>query len=380
MGSFGCSLIVLTTVFFFALTAKANPFPVDSNPAPDAPLPAPGNIQNIVNVNDFITVPLPSRVLQRPNTGGQYSIRYSVNAIRSTSNAVLMSLMVPANDLRAALQAAINDGAKHSPSEKQTYFESSASGLSVIMISYEARPDRAPFNWQDVSSIASVLLKAVPGGGNTANSFVGVVVNPEGMSIVDIAVIPSFAHVRSKGSRSLAVTDSPTSRTSHDADTPSKLQKRASYPVHDTGLTLEYLKGVNQVTGIVLRTLIIYALDMVVMDIPGRAYISIVNNPLGPVAAHEGHVVFSLRAVNSQRIPQRDAVAIITAIRDVVTTYVEWNRFPGTQYRSVVGRVLNSAGVAIAHWSVGELLGSMDECGTILVAHPDGSHSIGCLA
>jgi len=380
MGSRGRLLLFLTTVLYLVLTPKADPLPVDPNPGPLAPLPAPGNIQNVVNVNEFVTVALPSRVLQRPGIGGQYNIRYSVNAIRSTSNDVLMSIPIPASDLRAALQAAIDDGAKHSPSEVQTSFVSSANGLSVIINTYEARSDRPPFNWQDVSSVASVLLKASPGGASTANSYVGVVVNPDGKSIADFAVIPTFVHVHSKGSRSLVAGNSSTNNLRPSLDTPSKLPKRATYLIHNTGLSLEYDTGAHGITGVVLRMLIIYALDMVLLDIPGQTYTTVIASPLGPVRPHEGHVVFSFRAVNGQRILHQDVVAILTALRDVVTTYVQWNRFPGTPYRSVVGRVLNNAGIAIAYWSVGELLGSVAECGTVLVAQPDGSHSLGCLA
>ncbi len=380
MGSRGRLLIFLTTVFLLVLTAKANPLPAGPDSAPFSLLPAPGNIQSAVNVNDFVTVALPSRVLQRPGIGGQYHIRYSTNAIRSASNDVLMSIPVPANDQRAALQAAINDGAKHSPSEMQTSFVSSANSLSVIMNSYEARTDRQPFNWQDVSSVASVLLKASPGGTSNANSFVGVVVDPEGKSIVDFVVIPTFVNVHSQGSRSIIAGGPFTNNLRHNLDTPSKLQKRILYLIADTTLTLEYGSGTHDVNGIVLRTLIVYALDMILMEPHTQSYNNVVSNPLGPVLAWEGHVVFSLRALNSQRIPREDMLKILTAIRDVVTAYVEWNMFPRTRYRSVVGRVLNNAGNPIARWSVGELLGSLDECGTVLVAHPDGTHGVGCLA
>lgn len=380
MGSRGRLLLFLTTVLYLVLTPKANPLPVDPNPGPLAPLPAPGNIQDVVNVNEFVTVALPSRVLQRPGVGGQYNIRYSVNAIRSTSNDVLRSIPVPANDLRAALQAAVNDGAKHSPSEMQTSFVSSANGLSVIMNTYEARSDRPPFNWQDVSSVASVLLKSSPGGASSANSFVGVVVNPEGKSIVDFAVIPTFVHVHSKGSRSLVAVAPPTKYAERSLDTPSKLQNRATYLIHNTALSLEYDTGSHGVNGLVLRMLIIYAMDMVLLDVPDQTYTTVIASPLGPVQPNEGHVVFSLRAVNSQRISRQDALTITSAIGAVVTTYVQWNRFPGTPYRSIVGRVLNNDGIGIAYWSVGEPLGSVAECGTVIVAQPDGSRALGCLA
>ena len=380
MGSLSRILMVLTTVFFLLLTAETNPVPINPNPGPDAPLPAPQNIQSEVNVNEVVTVALPSRLLQRPNTGGQYSIRYSVNAIQSTSNDYLMAIPVSAVDLRAALQAAINDGTKHSPSEMQTSFQSTANGLSVIMNSYEPKSNRPPFNWQDVSSIASVLLKASPGGVSTANCFVGVVINPEGKSIVDIAVLPSLIHIQRKALRSVAALDSSTSHPRHNVDTPSRLQKRVLYPVRGTVLTLDYETGAHSITGVALRMLIDYALDLVVLDVPGRAYYRILSSPLGPILAGEGHVIFSLRAVNSQPIAQSDVVAILTAIRAVVTTYTQWNRFPGTPYRSVVGRVSNNAGVVIAHWSVGEPMGSAGECGTVVVLQPDGSHGLGCLA
>lgn len=380
MGSRRGLLFLISTVFFLLLTTKANPVPFNPSPASIAPLPAPGTIQNAVNVNEFLTVPLPSRILQRPNGGPQYSIRYSVNAIRSTSNGILMSIALPANDLRAALQAAIDNGAKHSPSEMQTSFVSSANSLSVIINSYEAKSNRPPFNWQDVSSVAAVLLKASPGGASDVNSFVGVVVNPEGNSIVDFAVIPTFVHIHSKGSRSLIPVRPSTNNPRHNLDTLRRLQKRVSYHIDGTGFSLEYDTGPHDVNGFVLRMLIIYALDMLLLDTPSRAYTTVVSSPLGPVIARDGHVVFSLRAMNSQRISRLDILTIMSAIRDVVSTYVQRNRYPGLPYKSLVGQVLNNAGVAIAHWSVGELLGSVDECGMVLVTQPDGSHGLGCLA
>ncbi|MCJ1364390.1 hypothetical protein MMC16_003500 [Acarospora aff. strigata] len=371
----------LEILVLLSLTAKASQSrddPMMIEPA--APLPGPWQLRNLVDLAEIVTVPLPSRTSGRQITGGLFNVRYSRKAIKSTLGNTLISIPVRADDLRETLQTAIANARTHSPSETQTYFVSTAKGLSVIVKSIIAAPDRDAFNWQDFSSVASVLLKATPEGDKITDSFVGVVVNSEGKSIVDVAVIPAFGHVHSNKIRSLP--DSALSITDPklNMDSPSRLEKRVTYPIPGTALTMQSSVGMSRVNALALRLLVLYAIDMVMMNDSDESYSTITATLTDRISTRYGQAAFSVRALNGQKISLLDMMAIILEMHDLVGLYLTTNENPAGLYRALVGKVLKADGMAIAHWSIGEPMGSPTECGLVVVQHPDESQVLGCLA
>ncbi len=167
MGFVTC-LQTLFAILLIALGVEANTSPVNLTTIAEDALLGSIDMSNVVNQSQVVTVQFThalsnasSRRSVFARQSSLYSLTYSRRAMNFTSNLTVFVLPVPASDLRGTLETAINHAGKHSASELQSNFISSASNLSVIMNSINKTVDENSFNWQDFSSVASILLRAV---------------------------------------------------------------------------------------------------------------------------------------------------------------------------------------------------------------------------
>ncbi|KAI9671883.1 MAG: hypothetical protein M1817_003428 [Caeruleum heppii] len=315
----------------------------------------------------------------------QYKLRYSRLSINSTTNDKLWAITTAPDALRDTLVQAIDEATTHSRHDLTNCFVSSASNLSLIMKPVDQNQTRDPFNWQDFSSVASILLKAMDGdSGNATTSFVGVVLDPTGRSIVDVAVIPTFVRVAGNGTVMDGTSDilSPNTHLprNDDQDQAHTIHKRARRLIEGTPYVLMIHRGVGTLQALALNMLAKYVLDMIAMDFfPDPAgYSAISTNHLNDGhSSLPGDAVFNFQVVGPN-LSHDEMFAILHEIRSTISLYT-WGGDATATFSALKGQVLTTAGIIVARWSFGRGPAFLNSCGRILVENPDGTTAWGCL-
>lgn len=391
-----CLQTLSAILLLIALRVDANTSPENlTTTAGDALIGSIDN-SNVVNQSEIVTVQFTHAlsdasshrsVLARQSS--LYSLTYSRRAMKFTSNLTVFALPVPASDLRVTLDTAINNAGKHSASELQSNFISSASNLSVIMNSINKTVDGDSFNWQDFSSIASILLHAVTLHPNLNRTFVGMVKDSSGNPVVEVAVLPEYVIVGNDGEPSPLNMDPSSSSSAATAKmAPSHLPKRviphAQSRISGTTFTTTITLTPGRVHVMFLRTLMATAINMVAMD-PGRhTYSAMVTESFANVVQNfmanaSGRINFSLRTENIVRLRNYEMLAIL----DTIYQLVDADMYAAAQaatpsFWSWSGQIIDQLGAVIAQWSLGEPNQALG-CSSFTATQADGSVIYGCL-
>jgi len=394
MGFVTC-LQTLFAILLIALGVEANTSPVNLTTIAEDALLGSIDMSNVVNQSQVVTVQFThalsnasSRRSVFARQSSLYSLTYSRRAMNFTSNLTVFALPVPASDLRGTLETAINHAGKHSASELQSNLISSASNLSVIMNSINKTVDENSFNWQDFSSVASILLRAVTQHPNLNRTLVGIVNDPSGNPVVQVAILPEYVIVGNDGKPSLLNMDPSLSSAATANTTPSHLPKRviptAQTRISGTTYTTTFALTLGTAPGVFLRTLMASAINMVAMDPRRRTYSALVTESFAYmvqtfVASTNTRTNFSLRTENIVRLRHHEMLAILNTIyrlvdADVLATAQNLN----PRFWSWSGQVIDQAGLVIANWSLGEPNQALG-CSSFTATQADGSLIYGCL-
>ncbi|KAI9669529.1 MAG: hypothetical protein M1817_004648 [Caeruleum heppii] len=368
-----------------------NGFSLDSLALPDLLEDEPGFPDDSVAVPftklllnfDASSVAFPAHTIEsakRQLNPAQYVFRYSRVAIKSTRNETLYALPVKADAVRGVLRTAIATGKTHGPAELSSRFWVSASNLSVIMQSRDEMPGLQSFSWADFLTIAAIMTQATAVGNNFTGSFVGVVIDPDGRPVVDVAILPAVVRVsyNSTDSNSDAVASGSAGR----GDGGNKLRQREliTFPIKGTSYDLSLSYNQKRVMQQALVLLAQYVVDLVQLDYDSDNYAAIETSRLTSSSAEIfGDATFSLRTLTG-RLSRDETLAILKTVLRLVNYHTRLHEDPTRLLHALSGRVLNDSGVSIAQWSIGEAAGSIANCAQMLVEHPDGSFAVGCLA
>ncbi|KAI9674492.1 MAG: hypothetical protein M1817_001830 [Caeruleum heppii] len=334
---------------------------------------------------------------------GEYRIVFSREAITATTRATLWAVPVNTTDLRTLLQTAKADAANHSAHDRSTPFTSTTKGLRLVMTSIEKAQCPDSFNWEDYGTVSDVLLQSVVAESDSRNSIVGVVVDPTGKPLVDVIVLPAYVYINkyrtvdsSEPLQTLPRDVSPRDRHSqHDIaaldlassewTTRSRVEKRDKIrPVQGTDLTLHVRTVAAQTTAYALSVLASYAVNAIHCDSTLRRH----QNFLSGYSIFEtsklldtdflGGVVFHLRSTAGP-IKGHDMVEIVRSINQIIRKR-SLDRDLDDRVPALVGKVVNAAGYAVAHWSVGIAVAAASSvCAEALVVNPDGTGALGYL-
>ncbi len=380
---------LLISLLLLTVTVRAQ----DSPPAPEDPLPTTLSTE-VVDTSKIISVEFPKaissklRFAKRQDVSGKYILNYSQTSIATTGGDVIFGIPVQASSMRAALQQAIETAATFTPTDLTNIFVSSAAGLTVVMKSTAKNPDASSFNWQDYSSVASILLAETPTTDGIVNSFVGVVVGPDGIRFVDVAVVPQFVIDRGN-TGAISTTPPPPPATGNEPkndNLPRRLHKRVQVAVPGTAYRIHYSVGTARVAGTLLLTLTRYAGNMVVMNFnPFEALNTVITDGTQEIITEaarglaEGATVFRITTLPGIFIDGGEMVYIMRVISGIVRSYVGQND-QDRSLRTLRGYITTAASeAAIAYWSVGEAFQHFDGNPARCTAYGDTAPSGGCL-
>lgn len=385
----------LFAILLIALRVAADTSSVNLTTTVEDALLGSTDMPDVVNQSEVVTVPFPhalsnasSRHPLFARQSNLYSVTYSRRALNFSSNLTVFALPVPASDVRSTLETAINHAGEHSASELQSHFISSASNLSVIMNSINETVDDNSFNWQDFSSVASILLRAVTQHPNLNRTLVGIVKDPSGNPIVQVAILPEYVVIGSDGKPSLLNMDPSLSSTTTAETAPSDLPKRARAPdrvrIPGTTYTTNFALTPGTAHGVFLRTIMAWAINMVTLD-PGRKtrYSAMVAESFAHtvqavVAGANMRTNFTFRCADIVRLRHHELLAVLERIYYLVDIQVRSTALaPNPELWSWSGEIFDQLGNVIARWTLGEPNRELG-CST-LTAQQDGSAIHGCL-
>ncbi|MCJ1335279.1 hypothetical protein MMC09_000547 [Bachmanniomyces sp. S44760] len=258
------------------------------------------------------------------------------------------------------------------------YFRYSSNNLSLVAIAYGAGANGTdPINWGDYSGLAGYLYNlTLDKFDDSDSSLSGKIELEDHTPIVDFTVTYSFGDVDASNQTSYPVTNQ-TALTESEikGDGGRRLAKR----VMDRDMGQNYILRIrtsrfHHVRFGLIAQLVKQVYSKIIMDSGlsptykqlvdranlGEGFEGFPGNDIQFVAL-EGGIA---RSVLEQAI----TTLMGMAISDDWTNKVGWTR-------ALYGEIINSAGVTIAHWSLGVVLKEVLGC---YVRNPDGSHTLGC--